>query len=105
LRIARTVARAVAELLLFCFCLLALFVFGIFVTFEANRVIYGAHEFEGNAGAGFAVLLEGICAGLVLAMVGLPFVVHRISCVPWLQRTRAILDSDPSGDLDSCDLH
>jgi hypothetical protein len=85
LRIAKVVARAVAALLIFCFCLLILFVLGVFATFKTNLLIYGNQELDGNAGAGFAVLLEGICVGSVLALIGLPFVVHLINRIPRLR--------------------
>jgi hypothetical protein len=62
--------------LLLASCPPALFFLGFFAAFFINLLMYGNEEFSGNAGAGFAVLLEGIflgtllgCAGIVLAVV------------------------------------
>jgi hypothetical protein len=52
-----------------CFSLV-LFVVGLLGTFKVNLLVYGAEEFNGNAGAGFAVLMEGLCIGLLLALGG-----------------------------------
>jgi hypothetical protein len=73
--------RMTARLLLLAFICLLLFIAGVLVTFKVNLLIYGVEEFNGNAGAGLAVLLEGIFIGLVLAVCGIPlsiFVSKRI---------------------------
>lgn len=65
-------------------CLL-LFIVGILATFKVNLLIYGAEEFNGNAGAGFAVLLEGIFIGLALAVCGVPLSISFSKRIRWLQ--------------------
>jgi hypothetical protein len=48
-----------------------LFFVGVFATFAINRAIYGPQAFDGDAGAKFGVLMEGLSVGAVLGVVGL----------------------------------
>jgi hypothetical protein len=50
---------------------LVLFVLGVLGTFHVNLLIYGSEAFDGDAGAGFAVLIEGVFMGLILAIGGI----------------------------------
>jgi len=59
----------VARFFLFAACSLVLFIMGVFATFKANLLLYGADAFEGDSGSGFAVLVEGIVVGLFLAVL------------------------------------
>jgi hypothetical protein len=52
--------RTFVKVFLAAVCSLLLFVVGFLATFMVNIWIYGAEEFNHNAGAGFAVLLEGL---------------------------------------------
>ena len=58
---------------------LMLFIVGVVATFKVNLLVYGVEEFNGNAGAGFAVLMEGIFIGSILAVggIGLSIVLFR----------------------------
>jgi hypothetical protein len=78
--------RTLARVLLGISCCLVLFVSGLVGTFDVNLLIYGVEEFNGNAGAGFAVLIEGIFAGLVLAVCGIPLsiIVTKRLLWPWV---------------------
>jgi hypothetical protein len=62
--------RIFAKLVFSAVVALVLFVIGVMATFAVNTVIYGFEEFDGNAGANFGVLMEGILAGIVLAVFG-----------------------------------
>ena len=48
-----------------------LFLAGILGTFVIYVEVYGAEEFNGNAGAGFAVLIYGLFVGFFLGVCGI----------------------------------
>lgn len=48
----------------------ALFVIGFIAVFVINLAIYGAQEFDGDAGAKFGMFGEAVAAGFVLSIVG-----------------------------------
>ena len=50
---------------------IAFFTAGIDVTFKLNLMHYGREAFNHDAGAGFAVLIEGLFAGTLLAIGGI----------------------------------
>jgi hypothetical protein len=77
--------RTIASLLLWIICSLALFVIGVSVTFKANLLIYGPEEFNGNAGASVAVLMEGILIGLLFGLCGTPLTMYLSKRLPWLR--------------------
>jgi hypothetical protein len=56
--------RMIVRLLLLASCRAVLFIAGVLATFRMNILIYGAEEFNVDAGAGFAVMMEGIFIGL-----------------------------------------
>jgi hypothetical protein len=66
-------------------CCLVLFVAGLLATFKVNLLIYGVEEFNGNAGAGFAVLTEGIFVGFILAVGGIPLSIILTKRLPWFR--------------------
>jgi hypothetical protein len=77
--------RIAARVLLVGFCSLAIFIAGVLGTFHVNLLIYGADELNGNAGAGFAVLLEGICIGFILAVGGIPVSIVLSKRISWFR--------------------
>jgi hypothetical protein len=77
--------RTIAKLLLVAFSCMVLFIVGILATFEVNVLIYGLEEFNHNAGAGFAVLLEGSFVGILFAIIGIPLIVYFSDYIPWLR--------------------
>jgi cytochrome c biogenesis factor len=62
----------------------AAFVLGLLGTFVVNQAIYGSGEFDGNAGASFAVLVEGTTIGCLLAIITLFVALHLY----WSSRRR-----------------
>ena len=62
--------RTVGRLLISCIGAVVCFVLGLLITVRINFAVYGKQEFEGNAGANFAVLLEGLLIGLILSTIG-----------------------------------
>ncbi len=77
--------RMVARVLLVAVCSLVFFIVGVLGTFKVNLLIYGFEEFNGNAGAGFAVLLEGVFIGLILAVCGVPISIVLSRRIPWFR--------------------
>ena len=77
--------RTIANLLLLAACSLLLFIVGVLATFKINVLIYGVEEFNGNAGPGFAVLLEGVLIGVILAVCGVPLAIFLAKRIPWLR--------------------
>jgi hypothetical protein len=76
--------RMIARLLLLSTCCLVLFIAGVLVTFKINLLICGAEEFNGNAGAGFGALMEGIFVGVLLAPCGIPVGMLLANRIQWL---------------------
>jgi hypothetical protein len=76
--------KLVAWLLLIS-CPPMLFLAGVFATFVINVLVYGDSEFNGNAGAGFAVLIEGIFVGFLLGFCGIALAVFLHKRIPWLR--------------------
>jgi hypothetical protein len=77
--------RTLARVLWGISCCLVLFVAGLLATFKVNLLIYGVEKFNGNAGAGLAVLIEGIFAGLILAVCGIPLSIIVTKRLPWFR--------------------
>jgi hypothetical protein len=78
--------QIIGKLLLLAICCIVLFVAGVLGTFKTNLLIYGEQEFDGNAGAGVAVLLEGVFVGFFLALGGIPLSIHLSARIPWLRQ-------------------
>jgi hypothetical protein len=71
--------------LLLVSCPPALFLLGVFAAFFINISIYGDEEFNHNAGAGFAVLIEGISLGILLGSCGIVLAIFLKKRLPWLR--------------------
>jgi hypothetical protein len=69
--------RTAGRLLISCVGAVVCFVLGLLITVRINLAVYGKQEFERNAGANFAVLMEGLIFGSILSIIGF-FVVLRI---------------------------
>jgi hypothetical protein len=78
--------RMVARVLLVAFCSLVLFIVGVLGTSSVNLLIYGADEFNGNAGAKFAALMEGAFIGFILAVGGIPISIILSRRIPYFRR-------------------
>jgi len=74
--------RTATRLLLLSFCGFVLFFVGLLATFKVNVMIYGAEEFNGSVGPGFAVLLEGIAVGIAFAAVGSGMLIYWLRIRP-----------------------
>jgi hypothetical protein len=49
-------------------------------------LIYGTEEFNGNAGGGFAILIEGLLIGFIFAVFcGVPLCIFLSKRIPWLR--------------------
>jgi hypothetical protein len=77
--------QMIARLLLLASCCAVLFIAGVLATFQANILISGAEEFNGNAGGGFAVLMEGIFIGFALALCRIPLSIFLSKRIRWLR--------------------
>jgi hypothetical protein len=71
--------------LLLVSCPPVLFLLGVLAPFFLNVAIYGAEEFDGNAGAGFAVLMQGISLGILLGSCGIVLAFFMKKRLPWLR--------------------
>jgi hypothetical protein len=80
--------KQILSWLLLISCPPALFLVGVLAAFLINISIYGDEEFNHNAGAGFAVLLEGIALGIFLGSCGIVLAIFLKKRIPWL-RARA----------------
>jgi hypothetical protein len=72
------------------------FVLGLLITVRINFAVYGKEEFDGNAGANFGVLIEGLILGSILSIIGF-FVVFRLT------RRRGIADASTTNSLEAED--
>lgn len=70
--------RNAGRFLISCVGAFVCFVVGLLITVQINFAVYGKEEFNGNAGANVAVLMEGLLLGLILSIIGF-FVAFRVS--------------------------